>query len=158
MASPSTGVLVKSNGVVVSGAWDPNAVHGPRRTGWHTAINLSVSSAERTWWGRALPGPRPVSRSYDWPEPSARRQFGVGAKVGGPSQRAQLSGLIRRRLANVVPGRWCFGRHRATPGDGLVLIWEQEAAGSNPAIPDQLVSCSESSVCRHTGCVRQFRS
>jgi hypothetical protein len=34
-----------------------------------------------------------------------------------------------------MPGERDNGRHEATPGDRLELIWEQEAAGSNPAIP-----------------------
>src|SRR5215470_3853305 len=45
----STGALVKSNGVAVRGAGVSNAVHGPRRTGWHTASSRSVSSAGPAW-------------------------------------------------------------------------------------------------------------
>jgi hypothetical protein len=35
----------------------------------------------------------------------------------------------------MIPGERHNGRHEATPGDRLELIWEQEAPGSNPGIP-----------------------
>jgi hypothetical protein len=35
----------------------------------------------------------------------------------------------------ITPGEPHIRRHGATSGDGAELIWEQEAAGSNPAIP-----------------------
>lgn len=66
------------------------------------------------------------------------------ARMGSPqllegvpkwSQRAQSSSSTGRCLANIVAGRWLLGRPRATPGTGIVLIWEPEDAGSNPAIP-----------------------
>jgi hypothetical protein len=41
----------------------------------------------------------------------------------------------RRRLASVVPGEGHIGRQLATSRGSMELIWEQEAAGSNPAIP-----------------------
>src|SRR5215472_4546474 len=51
------------------------------------------------------------------------------------SQHAQCSDFVGRSLANVAARRWHFGRRRATPGDRIGLIWEQEVAGSNPASP-----------------------
>jgi hypothetical protein len=38
-------------------------------------------------------------------------------------------------LAIVIARQDHTGRHRAMSGDPSDLIWEQEAAGSNPAIP-----------------------
>ena len=60
------------------------------------------------------------------------------ARAGGSqsgSQRAQSSGDARRRPATIDPGERHIGPREATSGDRLELIWEQEAAGSNPAIP-----------------------
>ena len=51
------------------------------------------------------------------------------------SQRAQSSGDAGRRPACIAPGGRHTERHGAASGDRLELIWEQEAAGSNPAIP-----------------------
>jgi len=51
------------------------------------------------------------------------------------SQRPQILSYVRRRPASVVPGEGHTRRLLATTGDGISLIWEQEAAGSNPAIP-----------------------
>jgi hypothetical protein len=67
-----------------------------------------------------------------------RQEPGFWAALGGSqsgSQRAQPSGDAERRPATITPGGWHAGRHRATSGDWAGLIWEQEAAGSNPAIP-----------------------
>jgi hypothetical protein len=58
----------------------------------------------------------------------------LGGSQSG-SQRAQPSGDAERRPATVTPGERHVGRHQATSGDGAGLIWEQEVAGSNPAIP-----------------------
>jgi len=57
------------------------------------------------------------------------------------SQRAQSPGRIGRRLASVFPARRHVGRSRAISGDAAGLIWEQEAAGSNPAIPTASFEC-----------------
>jgi hypothetical protein len=60
------------------------------------------------------------------------------AALGGSqsgSQRAQPSGDTRRRPATITPDERHAGRRRATSGDWAGLIWEQEVAGSNPAIP-----------------------
>jgi hypothetical protein len=56
-----------------------------------------------------------------------------GSQCG--SQRAQTLSYIRRRQANVVLGEGYARRCQATSGGWVGLIWEQEAAGSNPAIP-----------------------
>ena len=66
-----------------------------------------------------------------------RQQPGSWAPGGSQSgsQRAQPSGDVRRRPATITPGERHIGRRRATSGDWVELIWEQEAAGSNPAIP-----------------------
>jgi hypothetical protein len=71
---------------------------------------------------------------------SSVQQAGAGflAALGGSqsgSQRAQPSGDAERRPATITPGERHIGRHRATSGDWAELIWEQEVAGSNPAIP-----------------------
>jgi hypothetical protein len=57
------------------------------------------------------------------------------------SQRAQPSGDAERRPATITPGERLAGRHRATSGDWAELIWEQEVAGSNPAIPTIFQIC-----------------
>jgi hypothetical protein len=57
------------------------------------------------------------------------------AKCG--SQRAAIPGYVSRRLACVVAGERHAGRHWATPGDRMRLIWEQEAAGSPPTSEDR---------------------
>ena len=57
----------------------------------------------------------------------------VGAKVGANVHRLQAtSGDVRRLLYQVMAA---FGRRGTTSGGCAELIWEQEAAGSNPAIP-----------------------
>jgi len=57
----------------------------------------------------------------------------MGSQSG--SQRAQSSGDAGRCPASIIPGERHNGRHEATPGDRLELIWEQEVRGSNPRIP-----------------------
>ncbi len=57
----------------------------------------------------------------------------AGSHLG--SQRRQVPAHARRRSAAVVTGERHAGRHPALSGDPRNLIWEQEAAGSNPAIP-----------------------
>jgi hypothetical protein len=42
----------------------------------------------------------------------------------------------------VIAGRWPVGLSQATSGGRLELIWEQEAAGSNPAIPITFFECA----------------
>ena len=67
-----------------------------------------------------------------------RQKAGSRAALGGSqsgSQRAQSSGDAERRPATIAPGERHTGRHRATSGDWAELLWEQEVAGSNPAIP-----------------------
>ena len=59
-----------------------------------------------------------------------------GASQSG-SQRAPASGHANRGLASVVPDERHTGRHGATSGGWVELIWEQEAAGSNPATPTE---------------------
>ena len=89
-------------------------------------------------------GRRPGSVSPDllrWTgsRPSARlsamreRRLRWGPKW--ESQRAQTAGHVRRRPASIVLGKRHAGRRQATSGDWVELIWEQEAAGSIPAIP-----------------------
>ena len=48
---------------------------------------------------------------------------------------------VRQRQAIVVAGERHAGRRRATWGGWVELIWEQEAAGSNPAIPTRSELC-----------------
>ena len=57
----------------------------------------------------------------------------AGSQVG--SQGGPTSGDARPRPAIIGAGG-CHARPcQATPGDGGDVLWEQEAAGSNPAIP-----------------------
>ena len=56
-----------------------------------------------------------------------------GASQG--SQWRQTQGNIGPRRATITAARSRLWLSRATPGYGSDLIWEQEAAGSNPAIP-----------------------
>jgi hypothetical protein len=89
-----------------------------------------------------------------------RQESGSRAALGGSqsgSQRAQPSGGTERRPATITPGERHVRRHRATSGDWAGLIWEQEAAGSNPAIPTIFRICDllvgailVASVCRLT--------
>ena len=58
-------------------------------------------------------------------------------------------------MAIVAAGRWHIGLRQATSGDRRKLIWEQEAAGSNPAIPTNSRKCDRllgailvASICR----------
>jgi hypothetical protein len=51
------------------------------------------------------------------------------------SQRVQPPGYVRRHPACVAAVQRHIGRRQPTFGYRLELIWEQEAAGSNPAIP-----------------------
>ena len=60
----------------------------------------------------------------------------------GGSQHAQSSGHAGRRPASIAPGKRHTGRHGAPSGDWVELIWEQEAAGSNPAIPTEFFECA----------------
>jgi len=66
--------------------------------------------------------------------------FSRGGSQSG-SQRAQPLSHVRRCQASVVPGERHARRCRASSGVWLVLIWEQEAAGSNPAIPTAFFEC-----------------
>jgi hypothetical protein len=72
-----------------------------------------------------------------WPRARAR----TGEPKWEPSCTAtQPPSHIRRRQANVGAGERPTGRHRATSSDWRELIWEQEAAGSNPAIPTNQIA------------------
>jgi hypothetical protein len=66
-------------------------------------------------------------------------EFGRGREPEPGSQsgshHAQPLSHIRRRRANVGAGERPVRRRRATSSDGRELIWEQEAASSNLAIP-----------------------
>lgn len=68
---------------------------------------------------------------------SNRRLSWAVAKVGSQSgsQHAQTLSHVRRCPATIAAGEGHTGRREATPGGRRELIWEQEAAGSNPAIP-----------------------
>jgi hypothetical protein len=45
---------------------------------------------------------------------------------------------LRIRASAATAARCHAGRHQATSGGWVDLIWEQEAAGSNPAIPTDI--------------------
>src|SRR5262249_575 len=57
----------------------------------------------------------------------------LGSQVG--SQWGPVPSHVQRWLAIILAAQRHTKRHQATSADYLVLIWEQEAAGSNPAIP-----------------------
>ena len=59
--------------------------------------------------------------------------LGVGAKVGANVHSHQATSGDSQPCVAAVQRH--IGRHQATSGDRVELIWEQEAAGSNPAIP-----------------------
>jgi hypothetical protein len=56
-----------------------------------------------------------------------------GSQVG--SQQGPTSSDTRLRSAIIDAGQRCIGRCQATSGDGGDVLWEQEAASSNLAIP-----------------------
>jgi hypothetical protein len=56
-----------------------------------------------------------------------------GSQVG--SQSGPAPSHVQPWSDIVIAAQWHVRRHRPTSGDCLVLLWEQEAAGSNPAIP-----------------------
>jgi len=63
----------------------------------------------------------------------------LGSQCG--SQHAQTVSHVLPYPASIAPGERHAGRHWATSGDRMTLIWEQEAAGSNPAIPTRFFEC-----------------
>src|SRR5450432_1834208 len=75
-----------------------------------------------------------------WPRQGQARSWKVsgangisGSQVG--SQRGQSLGDTRPHPAIIVAGEWHIRRCRAMSGDGRGVLWEQEAASSNLAIP-----------------------
>jgi len=59
-----------------------------------------------------------------------------GSQVG--SQRPPVPGHVGRRPAAIIPAKQHNRPRSAPPSNTEDLIWEQEAAGSNPAIPTKL--------------------
>jgi hypothetical protein len=82
-----------------------------------------------------LPRSRTPAPVFDvlFARPKWRLRSSWSASQSG-SQRAQTLSHLRRRQADVVPVERYAGRHQATAGDWMELIWEQEVAGSNPVI------------------------
>ena len=72
-------------------------------------------------------------RTTERPGICAASALMTGSQSG--SQHAQTRSGLRLRLATVTAGRHHVGRREATSGGSRELIWEQDAAGSNPAIP-----------------------
>jgi hypothetical protein len=62
------------------------------------------------------------------------------------SQRAQSLSHVWRCQAIVVAGGGHVERREATSGGWVELTWEQEATGSNPAIPTAFFECIVSPV------------
>jgi hypothetical protein len=85
------------------------------------------------------PCPEPAAAGGNAPAGSAVTSAQVGSQSG--SQRAQSLGHVRRRHAILVAGDSHAGRHRATSGVRVELIWEQEVRGSNPRIPTRFFEC-----------------
>ena len=94
-------------------------------------------------------------RAICWPISNAGNAASGGSQSG--SQHAPASGHANRRLTSVVPGERHTGQPLATSGGWRELIWEQEVAGSNPAIPtgtryfSNLLSIAESRCRSHFG-------
>ena len=70
----------------------------------------------------------------------AAKSGGQGGSQGG-SQQAQTQSDVRPCPATVIAGKRYARRRRATSSVRTALIWEQEAAGSNPAIPTRFFEC-----------------
>jgi hypothetical protein len=83
------------------------------------------------------------------------RDAGSGGSQSG-SQRPQIPGHVRPCPATVIAGKRYAGRRWARCSVWMVLIWEQEAAGSNPAIPtDRFFECVVSP-CKQAATRRQL--
>jgi hypothetical protein len=79
-------------------------------------------------------GRRPQYSMFLFGRPNGALRSSSSASQSG-SRRPQALSYVKRRPASVVPGEGHIGRRLATSGGWVELIWEQEAAGSNPAIP-----------------------
>jgi hypothetical protein len=105
-------------------ARQPGLVPGPSQA---TQRSASCSSSTQ----RLRLSVYPIGYSLSQLQPSAGRR--CGSQSG--SQHVQTPGHVERLLPGIVPSDCHAGRHQATSGDRAELIWEQEAVGSNPAIP-----------------------
>jgi hypothetical protein len=85
------------------------------------------------------PCPEPAAAGGNAPAGSAVTSAQVGAKVGANVH--SHWGHVRRRHAILVAGDSHAGRHRATSGVRVELIWEQAVRGSNPRIPTRFFEC-----------------
>ena len=82
----------------------------------------------------------------------------ICAPAPEPDWGTQSGANVPRHLATssgIVPGERHIGRCPATSGDRMKLIWEQEAAGSNPAIPTRFFECVVS-LCKQAATRRQL--
>ena len=99
-------------------------------------------SAPLPAWRNAKTAPDACRRV---PRPACWTAWYRQAEMGSPQilerqpkwepQRRQVPGHVRRRPASVVAGERHARRRRTTWGGWRELIWDQEVAGSNPAIP-----------------------
>jgi hypothetical protein len=64
----------------------------------------------------------------------------MGGSQSG-SRHARTRSGVGRRLASNAAGSRNAGQHPAISSVRMELIWEQEAAGSNPAIPTRFFEC-----------------
>ena len=65
----------------------------------------------------------------------------LDAEFPPPFTRSRSRCDAARCPASITPGERLVGLHGTMSGDWLGLIWEQEAAGSNPAIPTRSDRC-----------------
>jgi hypothetical protein len=113
-----------------------------------------AAAAMRRHRGDALRSPALAPKTADACLPVRRAEMGspwLLEESQGGSQRAQALSYVRQCGASVVPGEGHTGRRRATSGGWVELIWEQEAAGSNPAIPTAIFRMFCPSCVSHPG-------
>lgn len=97
--------------------WRPPAVIVRRDSGPHTFSSLLAAAA-------LLPA-----------RAARRGRCRPSLPLGQASQRRQTRNDVRPQAAAVSAGRRRIWLRPATPGNRPELLWEQEDAGSNPAIP-----------------------
>jgi hypothetical protein len=91
------------------------------------------------WWSAVPAQGHPAVRSS---VPTRSKKCpGIFDQGKGGSQHARTRSGVRLRLATITAGGCHVGQHPATSSVRIELIWEQEAAGSNPAISTRFFEC-----------------